>query len=523
MAGILQRRLPERLRSMPNPAPSNPGLITRTFEGAAWSAVGHLVQSLLGLLAVAVIARVLSPEVYGLFGAAMLIASTAEIVTGGALTQCLIQRDKLTDAHADVTFWTNLILSVALVGVIFALGVPLLATMQAEAAWPALICLAILVVLNAIGAVPQALLLRDMHLKQTTRAGLVANTLAAITGIAAALSGWGIWSLIAMETVRCVFRTAMLWTACKWRPRMRCGIDEFRQLIRFNLSSLAMAAAGRADQLIPRALVGVLLGPTALGLWLLARRLVEEVSTISTTPLMAVAMAAVARSQNNLSQVRKIIAGLYRAAALLGLPMYAGLIALAPWLVPLIFGNEWVGAVLPMQILLIAGLRTCTGVFNVSILRGMGRNRQPLILLLAGLGATIVLIPLLASPALGAMGLTGVALAWLARQLLTWPLGCQFIKQATDMDIPSQLAPAMTPIAAAATMSVVVYWLINWLVPITGALVGIAIAVPVGAILYVALIGCISPKLLTQLSRVFGAVRSRDRVRLASLLEGTSA
>lgn len=492
------------------------GLLTRTFEGAVWSAIGHTAQSVLGLLSVAVIARWLSPEVYGVFGAAMLLIATAEIVTGGAFTQCLIQRTDLDDGHTDASFWTNLAAAIGLAALLTATSEQLLVWLNAPGATLALNCLAVVLVLNACSAVPESLLMRDLKLRQTSRAGIIANTVAAITGIVLAIAGAGIWALIVMELMRATLKLLLLWNACTWRPGFRGTLHHCRQMAGFNLSVLATGALARADQLLPRAIVATLLGPQALGYWLLARRLVQEVTSVSTLPLNAVAMAAVSRAAASTAQVGQVVRGLYRAASLLGLPMYAGLIATAPWVVPLVFGSQWTDAVLPLQILLLAGLRTCSGVFNVPVLRGMNHHVLPLVLLGLGVACNAVLMTHFAQ-----WGLAGIAAAWLVRQLLTWPLACQFIQRTTTLTIAAQLQPMLVPLLGAVLMGSVVALIAPVLKSQLGLLPGVVISIAAGMLLYPAAIRMLSPALARQALALARAVRSRDRTALGQLLGDT--
>ena len=74
------------------------------FEGAISTAVCNLLQVMLSLTALAVVARELGPHAYGVFGIAMLVISVAEMITGGALTDSIVQRKDLDNGHVDATF-----------------------------------------------------------------------------------------------------------------------------------------------------------------------------------------------------------------------------------------------------------------------------------------------------------------------------------------------------------------------------------------------------------------------------------
>ncbi|MEZ5738527.1 MAG: oligosaccharide flippase family protein [Burkholderiaceae bacterium] len=291
-------------------------ILARTLEGAIWSAVGRVAQTALSLLSVAVIAQVLTPQTYGLFGAAMLLIALTEVITGGTLTQSLIQRKALDQQHIDATFWLNSLLSLAAAGFLVALATPLLALVNAPEALAALYCLAILTVLNGVAAVPQALLMRGMNFRRSMQIDTVSTALASLTGIGLALGGAGIWALILMESVRVAVRTFMLLTGTDWTITGVGSRKALRELLAFNLSSLATVSLARIEQLLPRMLVATLLGPQALGLWLLARRVLDETQRLSAVPLTAVTMTAIARLQDEPARVKRVVLGLYQASSL---------------------------------------------------------------------------------------------------------------------------------------------------------------------------------------------------------------
>jgi O-antigen/teichoic acid export membrane protein len=298
-----------------------------------------------------------------------------------------------------------------------------------------------------------------------------------------------------------------------WRPGLRGRRRHLRDLWRFNANVLATYALGQADDLLPRGLVAALLGPHALGHYLLARRVFDELSRIVTGPLAGIAMASTARAQDDRQAVQRIVLGLYETAALLALPCFFGLAVLAPVAVPLVFGPPWAAAVPALQVLLLCGVRTASGVFNVSILRALGRPDLPLILLGAGVALGAVLIPSLAP-----WGLPGVMAAILLRTFATWPLGCGFVATVTGIPVRQQLAAGGPALVAALAMAVLL-WPLQ-----TNGLAGLppgaqlAAAVAAGTVAYGVVLAAVSPRTMRRVGALARAVLGRDDSSLAAAL-----
>jgi PST family polysaccharide transporter len=211
--------------------------------------------------------------------------------------------------------------------------------------------------------------------------------------------------------------------------------------------------------------------------------------------------------------LQRLVLGLYETSALVALPAFLGLIVLAPVCVPLVFGPQWDDAVPALQLLLLCGVRTATGVFNISILRALGRPDLPLVLLGAGVLLTLGLIP-----ALAPWGLTGVMLALVLRTFATWPIGCSFIERTTGIAVRRQLAAGAPALWAAGAMAAMLWLLLTNgfgdLPP--GTLV--AAGTVCGAVLYVLVLTLVSPRTVRRLRELAKAMAGRSDRSLAAAL-----
>lgn len=485
-------------------------LLQRTARGALWSAAGSWSQVAIGLIGVAVIARAVGPQSYGLFGVATLVCGVAAMACHGALVEAIVQREDLQDGHVDATFWLATSLSTLAAIGLTAFAAPIAAAfgpadaLAAAEVESALRVLAPLLPLSAAGSVMSALLERDLRFPVLVTIRSVAILLANAVGIAAALAGAGVFALVAMEATRVLVSLVGVARAVTWRPGRRGTLAHLRSLRRFNLQVLATMTLGELDHLLPRALIGALLGPLALGHFMLARRVFDELSRLVLGPIAGVSMAAAARAAHDPATLHRLIEGLYRGASVIALPTFVGAIVVAPVLVPLMFGEGWAAAVPALQLLLLCGLRTATGIFNVSILRGLGRADLPLWLLGAGVVLQATLLPALAH-----WGLVGAVAAIVLRTWATWPLGCAFVRTASGLPVRRQLMAGAPALAAAAAMAAGLAALDDlWAAALSPASRLVA-DVAAGALLYVAALAVVSPATVRDASALWRAARGR--------------
>jgi O-antigen/teichoic acid export membrane protein len=489
-------------------------IAVKVFQGVLWRTASTWLQVLLDIVGVIILARWLGPENYGVMGAVLLVTGFVRMLSEGALLECLVQRDVLEPGHIDASFWSGM--TAAILGMLLALlfATPLVALAGAPAAAELLPWAALLLPISAATAVPRMLQERELKFKEQSQMNLAVNIMSNMIGITAAISGLGLWSLLLMELTRAVGPHFFVWYSISWRPGLRCHQSHFRDLSGFNAKVIAAYLIGHLDRMLPRALIGHLLGPAALGIYLIAARIFDELGRLVTGPLAGVCMAVIARLQNDQPAVQRTIVGLYQASTIIGLPIFLGFIAIAPIAVPLLFGDRWMAAVPAIQILMLCAIRTTTAAFNIAILRALGQAGAPILLLAFGALLNIVLIP-----ALAGFGVLGIMSALVLRQFLSWPLGCLLIRRVSDLSIIRQVSATLPAVAAAALMSVAVYLLGVALQDMAVAQIPVLVtAIVFGALFYLLALFVFAPKALVRIYRIVRSTFQRDERSLATQL-----
>ncbi len=479
-----------------------------------WSAGGSAAQAVLGVVSLAIMARALGASSFGVYGVAITAIAFADMLVGSVLPDAIRQRETLEARHVDATFWASLIFSLVFGAVIALFAAPIAVFFRAPPdAAPVFIAVTALLPLSALAATPLALLSRELNYGAIARVETIASLCSIATGAPLALMGAGVWSLVAMELTRRSVRLVLAYAARPWRPGFAGGAKAFLEMAKFNGQTLAVYGFGFLDVAVAPFLIARLLGVEALGIYGAGRRVLESLTGAVVGPFTSVILSSAARLQNDRAALAALLASLYRASGLIAYPAFLGLAALAPVAVPLAFGEKWVGAVLPMQILMLIGLRTATGAFNAGVLRGVDKSHLMLILLALGVVLQIVLVPL------GALyGVVGICAAMVARTWATWPLGAWFIKRETGLSMKAQADAGASAIPAAIGMALAISLIVARAPPLP-LLAGFILYAALGAIIYLALLAVLAPSLLREALAIGKAILRRDSGALARGLQ----
>jgi PST family polysaccharide transporter len=328
---------------------TDPSLLGRAGRALGFSfastAIGRLSTLAIGIA----LARILGPEEFGTYAVAMValtaVLSFNELGVSLAIVRWPGNPREIAPTVATISVGTSL-----LIYLVCFLGAPAFAgAMGDPEAVPVVRLLTLAVVISGLVATPVAMLQREFQQGRKMIADQVTTWASALTSIGCAVGGLGAMSLAVGHIVGSV-AGAILFIA--FAPRhVRLGFDRERavSLLRFGLplagSSIVVFAVANLDRLI----VGAVLGPVPLGLYVLASNLSNWPISVFSAPVRAVAPAALARLQHDPAAMRRTFLSTVGLLASVTLPVCVLLATAADPLIRFVYGSAWqaAAAVLP--------------------------------------------------------------------------------------------------------------------------------------------------------------------------------
>ncbi|MCX7993964.1 MAG: oligosaccharide flippase family protein [Fimbriimonadales bacterium] len=301
--------------------------------------IAGLVLGFIGLL---YLTRIVGPEVYGAYAAAMGVVGYFLTVGAQGGRIYLIRQPETTERNLfDLTFWWLLGLSGGVAIVLTGAGISLLAIGYREAQFAtALAAIAGLLPMGLVRGVPAALLERELNYRKLAAVEIAGQLLFYLVGIPLAWNGMGIWALIAAYGGSEALQTVWLFRAARYVPRWYWNRADFRESV---IESLKMSAGAWAYELRRFAIPLVLLplaGERAVGYYALAERIVGSLSFV-TTAIAQLSVPIYAKLQQRPNELLRAIQ-ISAQAQLLGFSGFALAVILAGQaILPRIFGSEW--------------------------------------------------------------------------------------------------------------------------------------------------------------------------------------
>jgi O-antigen/teichoic acid export membrane protein len=456
-----------------------PNLLRKAGQAVALNAVANWTTLIGSFLSVVVIARILTPEEYGVFVMALMVVMLPEVLASGTLGDALVQRKDLRPGHVNSVFLQSILIAIVSWGVLILLAPWIASAFGEPTVAPVLIVTGAILPIGAIMSVPAAILQKDLRYKEITVIDIAGTVSAAVIGIILALVWRNEWALVGMELSRRVIRLIGFVYFAKWVPRTQSSWSDFHELVRFNLANGASKILQIFDQVLPKTLIGMTLGSHAVGVFNLPERLFQQANQALISPFAAVAMPVASAMQDNRENLHRAMDSAIRMSALLAYPTFMGAFIVAPLAIPVVFGEQWAPSVPIFQIYMVIGLRAPITSIILGVFRGVGRPDVVAWITLTSIIATAVLLAFTYQ-----YGLVAIALSLLAKQVITFVLSTWLVQRVVGFTVMRQLIAGSSAFFASCVMGLVVWLFMDFVPHGTHALLHVIAAIILGALVY---------------------------------------
>jgi O-antigen/teichoic acid export membrane protein len=347
------------------------------MSGARWTALGRVVVEIATFAAAIVLARLIDPAGFGHAAVALISVSLAAVLgTVGVVSPLVQRRDLLRQHIASATFLVlaaGVVMTCATAGLAFLVGQALFGERTSD-----LLALASLAwILVAVGATSQAILHRDLRFRQVAGIEATSAVVGVVVSLTSAIAGIEGGALV-LGGLALVATTSVLSLAASPPPfpvPSRAGISD---IYRFASAATGSSLVFLTYRNIDYAILGAQASPAQVGLYWRAYQLGVSYQGKISRVMLRVSLPIYSRA-TSLEELQRLRVRIVRTHATVLLPLLGTFIGVAPVLVPWLFGSAWEPAVVPAQIMAVAGMADAvtTGVGPLMI--ALGRPRALLI------------------------------------------------------------------------------------------------------------------------------------------------
>ena len=346
----------------------------KTIKGTAWSAIDNVTQMGVSFLVSIVLARLLSPDDYGLIGIINIFTVVCTAIINGGFSAALIRKKDVTDDDYNTSFIVNLGLSMLLYALVF-LASPLIADFfgREELVWLTRVS-SLIMIIGALAIVQQTRLTKRIDFKTQTKITLTASVISGVIGITMAFLDFGVWALVAQMLSAQVLRTVLLWVYNHWIPSLRFNKQSFSELFGFGWKLMVSGILDSLYTQLYQVVVGKYYNAATLGQYTRAKQFSQMFSSNLTGVIQRVTYPVLSNIQD---EKERMVAGYRKIIKTTMFITFMLMFALGAVSEPLLFcliGEKWHDAATYLPLICIIGASYPLHAINLNMLMVQGRS-----------------------------------------------------------------------------------------------------------------------------------------------------
>lgn len=345
----------------------------KTKKGLFWkffdTFANYGMQFIVGIF----MARMLSPEDYGITALPAVFLSIAGIFISGGFGTALIRKPELTEKDLSTAFYYSIVVGLFCYLVLFTLS-PYIADFYNTPVLKSLIRVTALSFLWGPLNTPQTVILsRRMDFKNPARISVINKIIGSIVGISMAYIGLGVWALVVSGLVSSLIGLIQTWWVVKWLPKAPFSKESFKYLWDFGNKMMGVSLLNTLYSNIIPVLLGKFGGTKDLGNYNRAANYAALPSSNITGVLTTVSFPALSKMQDDDERLAYNYRKMIRVSSFIVFPIMLMLSALAYPLVITMVTAKWEPCVILLQIMCFTYMFQPAQILNVNLLQVKGR------------------------------------------------------------------------------------------------------------------------------------------------------
>ena len=325
---------------------------TENIKGAlAVQFVSRYANIIIQVLLNAVLARLLSPEDYGLLAIVTVFTAFFALFSDMGIGPAIVQFGDLNNHDYDVLFSFSILLG-CLLTLLFVLGGNPIAAFYGDSRLvPLFQAIAPSILFNTLNMVPNGVLLKRKAFGSIGKRLVVSTVVGGLTAVVLAFMGLGVYALAANVVLQSV--VVFFWNYCSTglRPHISGMAKAIKRVFSYSIYQLGFSFVNYFSRNLDNLLIGRFINVEALGIYDKAYKLTTYPVTYLSGVIGSVLQPYLAEYQNNYDYMYGNWVKITKALSLAAAVIAAGIFCFAHELVLIMYGSSWLDAVVPLKLI----------------------------------------------------------------------------------------------------------------------------------------------------------------------------
>lgn len=346
----------------------------KAVSGVIWSSVDRFGQQIIQFVIGVVIARILSPEDYGVVGMTAIFFAVANTLIDSGFGSSLIQNKNRTDVDFSTCFYFNVAIGIIIYGVLFLASPAIAEFYRTPILCDVIRVLGLTMLVNSLMISQLSKMMAEMKFKEMAIISVVTQLVTGAIGLTLAYQGWGIWALVFQQVGSSVVRLLLTQYYLRWVPKLVFSRASFHRMFSYGSKILCSGMINTIYSNVYTLVIGRVYNASDVGYYNRGNQFAQLPAQTLLSVFMNVAFPIMSKVQDDTEKLRAAYCKLIRTPNFVLFPVLTGLIVLSDPLVKVILGDKWLPSVPLLQIICLGYMFEPLTHINLNVLYVKGRT-----------------------------------------------------------------------------------------------------------------------------------------------------
>ncbi|MHB9056434.1 MAG: lipopolysaccharide biosynthesis protein [Paludibacteraceae bacterium] len=416
-------------------------LKSKMLDAFAWTTIDRFGQQIVQFVIGVILARILSPDDYGLIGMVAIFIAVSTVLVDGGFGQAIIKKQNASEKDFNTVFYFNIIASIVLYTILFFIS-PVISKFYNQPQLTSILrVLSLTALFYSIYFIQYVLLNKRMQFQSLALINIITVIVSGIVGIIMAYKGYGVWALVGQQISNQLIRSILFPVIVKWKPALLFSISVIKEFWSFSIPLLGTTLLNVLFNNIYVILLGKFYPKKKVGYYFQASKYSDTVNLTIQQILFSSTYPLLVQIQDDNERLIRIQSRLVKTISLIFFPLIAVLIVIAKPLFIVLITSKWIESIVLFQLLLIANLFTPIYSLNTSLLNAKGLTKQTFNLELVKKLLIVISIVICFS-----YGIKIMLLGYIIANFIAYFISSYYIRKHLNYKIREQLLNILPPL-----------------------------------------------------------------------------
>lgn len=421
------------------------------ISGIAWTSIERFAQQTIQFVIGIAIARILSPDDYGVVGMTSIFFAFANTLIDSGFGSALVQKKDRNEEDYTTCFYFNAVVGLVVYALLWFAATYIAEFYHTTILKSVIRILGLSLVINSLSISQTARLTAEMRFREMSLTTIASQLMTGCVGLWMAYNGYGVWSLVFQQLSCCLFRLFIITCVVRWIPKFSFSVKSFRHMFSYGSKILCSGLINTLYDNLYTLVIGRIFSAREVGFYNRGEQFARLPSSTLLGIFMKVAFPLMSQVQDDTQKLQTAYKKFLRTPIFFLYPILFSLIVLAEPTISTFIGEKWLQTVPLLQVLCIGAFFDPLTHINLNILYVKGRT--DLVLKLELIKKPIAFLIL--------FGMIPLGLYWLCLGrsiygLIAYSINCHYTKKFINFGFWSQMTyniPVLLKSAFAATTS----------------------------------------------------------------------